>query len=75
MGNKLPDSKNRKDFESSSNVNKNSFEFISVIGRGGFGKVWKVHNNQYNKTYAMKEMSKVTIIDGKSEISIQSERD
>lgn len=75
MGNKLPDSKNKKDIESSSNVNKNSFEFISVIGRGGFGKVWKVHNKKYNKTYAMKEMSKVTIIDGKSELSIKSERD
>ena len=23
-------------------VNKNSFEYISIIGRGGFGKVWKV---------------------------------
>lgn len=75
MGNKLPDNKNKNDIESSSNVNKNSFEFISVIGRGGFGKVWKVHNKKYNKTYAMKEMSKVTIIDGKSEISIKSERD
>ena len=75
MGNKLPDNKNKNDSESSSNVNKNSFEFISVIGKEGFGKVWKVHNKKYNKTYAMKEMSKVTIIDRKSELSVKSERD
>ena len=23
-------------------VNKNHFEFLYIIGRGGFGKVWKV---------------------------------
>ena len=23
-------------------VNKNYFEFLYIIGRGGFGKVWKV---------------------------------
>ena len=37
--------------------------------------MWKVHNKKYNKTYAMKEMSKVTIIDRKSELSVKSERD
>ena len=24
------------------NISKSSFEFIGIIGRGGFGKVWKV---------------------------------
>ena len=28
-------------------VSKNSFDYITVIGRGGFGKVWKV---MYKKT-------------------------
>ena len=23
-------------------INKSSFEFIGIIGRGGFGKVWRV---------------------------------
>ena len=56
-------------------INKNSFEYVSIIGRGGFGKVWKVQSRKYNKTYAMKEMSKTKIIDKKSEKSIKSERD
>ena len=31
-------------------INKNSFEYVSIIGRGGFGKVWKVQSRKYNKT-------------------------
>ena len=27
-------------------VTKNSFELINVIGRGGFGKVWKVYEKK-----------------------------
>ena len=52
-------------FESpdSESINKSSFDYISVIGRGGFGKVWKVESKKNNKLYAMKEMSKVKIID------------
>ena len=23
-------------------VNKNSFDYLTIIGKGGFGKVWKV---------------------------------
>ena len=34
-------------------VSKNSFEFLSVVGRGGFGKVWKVQNKKFLKIYAM----------------------
>ena len=48
-------------------INKNSFEYISVIGKGGFGKVWKVYHKKYNNYYAMKEMSKAKIIDTHSE--------
>ena len=56
-------------------VTKSSFEFINIIGRGGFGKVWKVYHKKYKKIYAMKEMSKAKIIDKRSEKSIKSERD
>ena len=53
----------------------NSFDYISIIGRGGFGKVWKVYNKKYKQLYAMKEMSKTKIIDKKSITSIKSERE
>ena len=45
-----------------------------IIGRGGFGKVWKVRLKKVNEFFALKEMSKVKIIDRRSEISIMSER-
>lgn len=45
-----------------------------MIGKGGFGKVWKVIFKKTQKVYALKEMSKVKIIDKKSEMSIKMER-
>jgi serine/threonine protein kinase len=56
-------------------VSKNHFEFLYVIGKGGFGKVWKVILKKYKNEYALKEMSKVKIIDRKSEKSITYERE
>ena len=57
------------------NINKSSFEFIGIIGRGGFGKVWKVLYKKGKKIFAMKKMSKCKIIDKRSEKSIKAERD
>jgi serine/threonine protein kinase len=37
---------------------KSSFNFLFVIGIGGFGKVWKVELRKKGILYAMKEMSK-----------------
>ena len=42
-------------------LTKASFKFLSIIGRGGFGKVWKVYSKKYKTIYAMKEMSKTKI--------------
>jgi protein kinase A len=56
-------------------VSKNHFEFQYIIGRGGFGKVWRVKLKKYRQEFALKEMSKVKIIDKKSERSIMSERE
>ena len=56
-------------------MNRNSFDYLSIIGRGGFGKVWKVCHKQTKKLYAMKEMNKAKIIDKKSDKSVKSERD
>ena len=56
-------------------MNSNNFEFLYIIGRGGFGKVWSVKSKKTNKHYALKQMSKVKIIDKKSVKSINSERE
>ena len=55
-------------------VNRNYFEFLYIIGRGGFGKVWKVKLKKTNEYFALKEMFKVKVIDRRSEFSIMSER-
>lgn len=39
-------------------MNKSHFTFHYVIGKGGFGKVWKVETKKSHQLYAMKEMSK-----------------
>ena len=56
-------------------IYKNSFIFLYIIGKGGFGKVWKVIHKQSKNNYALKEMIKAKIIDKKSEHSIKNERD
>ena len=56
-------------------LNKNNFKFLYVIGKGGFGRVWKIQSKKTKTTYALKEMSKLKIIDKKSEKSINSERE
>jgi len=56
-------------------LNKNNFKFLYVIGKGGFGRVWKIQSKKTNTKYALKEMSKLKIIDKKSEKSINSERE
>ena len=48
-------------------LNRNSFKFLYVIGKGGFGKVWKIQSKKTKTIYALKEMSKLKIIDKKSE--------
>jgi len=55
-------------------VNKNHFHFQYVIGRGGFGKVWKVEQRKQRKLYAMKEMAKARIISKRSVNSVMNEK-
>jgi serine/threonine protein kinase len=47
---------------------------LYVIGKGGFGKVWKVEAKKSKKAYAMKEMSKAKILAKKSVHSVMNER-
>ncbi len=56
-------------------VNRALFEYISVIGKGGYGRVWKVLMKKNKKYYALKEMSKAKIIEKKAVSSIIFERD
>ena len=58
-----------------SNLNRNMFDFIFIIGKGGFGKVWRVKEKKTKELYALKEMSKTKIIAKKSEKSINGERE
>ena len=55
-------------------ISRNNFNFLYVIGKGGFGRVWKVQSKKTKITYALKEMSKLKILDKKSEKSIKSEK-
>jgi len=55
-------------------VNKNHFNFNFVIGRGGFGKVWKVELRKDKKFFAMKEMAKARIISKRSVNSVMNEK-
>jgi len=44
--------------DKTSALSSNNFARHFVIGRGGFGKVWKVERKKTKALYAMKEMSK-----------------
>ncbi len=51
------------------------FEFEEVIGRGAFGKVWRVKSRANGKVFALKEINKVMIVQKKSVRSVMNERD
>ena len=57
-----------------SGINQSHFKFHCVVGKGGFGKVWKVERRKFGTFYAMKEMSKVKIVNKKSVNSVMNER-
>ena len=40
------------------NLHRNQFVYLSVLGKGGFGKVWRVELKKNSQQYALKEMSK-----------------
>lgn len=55
-------------------VSKKMFNVQLPIGKGGFGKVWKVEAKKGGQVYAMKEMSKAKIISKKSVTSVMNEK-
>ena len=56
-------------------IDRNSFYIISLIGSGGYSKVWEVKWKKNGKLFAMKEMSKARIIDRKSVKLVIAERE
>ena len=56
-------------------ISRNNFKFKYIIGRGGFGKIWKAYCKLNNKYYAIKEMNKLRIIDKKYIHSILTEKE
>ena len=73
--NKNSQNPNQSKPQQKNTLHKNNFKFLYVIGKGGFGRVWKIQSKKTNIKYALKEMSKLKIIDKKSEKSINSERE
>ena len=55
-------------------LTKSNFTYLYCIGKGGFGKVWKVERKKSKQQYAMKEMSKARIITKRSVKSVMNER-
>ena len=75
MGSQNPKAGGKKITHSIERITRNSFEFICLIGHGGFSKVWKVKWKKTNAIFALKEMSKARIMDKKCESTILLERD
>jgi serine/threonine protein kinase len=55
-------------------LTRNAYKFLYVIGKGGFGRVWKVEQKRTRKIFAMKEMEKSRILSKKSVNSVMNER-
>ena len=55
-------------------MSKANFIYHFCIGKGGFGKVWRVERKKAKQYYAMKEMSKARIITKRSVKSVINER-
>jgi len=60
--------------EETAAISKMNFTFLYVVGKGGFGKVWKVEMKKTKQIYAMKEMSKAKIITKRSVSSVMNEK-
>ena len=58
-----------------SEPNKSLFEFIEIIGVGGYGNVWKVKYKKTKQILALKELSKKILLDSNLISSTFKERD
>lgn len=65
----------RSDASAVGNISISDFKLKHMIGKGGFGEVWKVQRKGTKKMFALKEMSKAKIIKKNSVPSILNERE
>ena len=66
--------KTAKDKDATESISKANFIQVYAVGRGGFGKVWRVESKKTkSEQYAMKEMAKARIITKKSVPSVMNE--
>ena len=49
---------NKIDIVENQKIEKSLFGYQYIIGKGGFGKVWKVEHKKTKNQFAMKEMLK-----------------
>ena len=75
MGNQTHTRKLTKMKNTIEKINRDSFDFISLIGRGGYSKVWKVRWKKNNNLFATKEISKARVLDKKCVRGILLERE
>lgn len=50
------------------------YVFDYVVGKGGFGRVWKVNDKRTRRVYALKVIDKARVITKKSIHSVLNER-
>jgi len=55
-------------------ITRAQFSFDVVIGKGGFGRVWRVYQRKTRQVLALKEMSKLRVISKNSVVSVLNER-
>ena len=55
-----------------SKPNKSAFLMELIVGRGGFGKVWRIRHRRSGRVFAMKQLEKSTIINRKSVSAIMN---
>ncbi|CAK65886.1 unnamed protein product (macronuclear) [Paramecium tetraurelia] len=55
-------------------IGRHSFKFLYVVGKGGFGKVWRVEMKANRQEFALKEMLKTKIISKRSVNSVMNEK-
>eukprot|EP00485_Elphidium_margaritaceum_P007362 CAMPEP_0202687106 /NCGR_PEP_ID=MMETSP1385-20130828/2807_1 /ASSEMBLY_ACC=CAM_ASM_000861 /TAXON_ID=933848 /ORGANISM="Elphidium margaritaceum" /LENGTH=446 /DNA_ID=CAMNT_0049341829 /DNA_START=83 /DNA_END=1423 /DNA_ORIENTATION=- len=56
-------------------MSKKEFPVVRVIGKGGYGEVRVVRNNNDNRVYAMKTLLKKKMIEKKQQKHVRTERD